>query len=243
MFIDNPNLIKIDEKVMIYRDFIDNKTVKKVNEIAEKELKNIRSADKAVTWYNDKLTGTIPELFEIWEKISDFIYPDYVIHPMLNLQVMRTGDDMFVHEDSPGMGNEEMLTVNDLWSSCCVLSYGVIAYFGEYEGGEVYYPELGLELSPQPGDLVIHGAHSREKHGVKTVKSGIRYAFSNFAMPANLNPGTFYNYKTDEYYNQIKTKNFNNWISPLFSNEREYRGVGLEDKLSPEQISKLRKYV
>lgn len=243
MFLDDKNLVKIDEKVMIYRNFIDSDTVEKINKIAENYVNEIQPTNKAVTWYNDKLTGKIPELLDVWEKISDFIYPDFVIHPALNLQVMKIGEDMFVHEDSPGMDNEEMLTVNDLWSSCCILSYGIIAYFGDFSGGEVFYPELNLELDPKPGDLVIHGAHSREKHGVKKVSSGIRYAFSNFAMPAKLNPGTFYNYKTKEYYKQLKNEGLDKWVTPLYDNNREYRGVGENDSLTEEQVKKLKKYI
>jgi hypothetical protein len=32
----------------------------------------------------------------------------------------------------------------------------------------------------------------------------MRFSFSNFVIPSHTNPGTFYNYKTKEYYDQIK---------------------------------------
>ena len=91
---------------------------------------------------------------------------------------------------------------------------------------------MGIEVAPQPGDLVIHGATPRWKHGVKEVTSGTRFAFSNFALPAQKNPGSFYNYKTEEFYNQTKD-GLDTWVNPLFSNKREY--ADFED---PELIKK-----
>lgn len=131
---------------------------------------------------------------------------------------------MYVHEDSPGEGHEDELTRLDMWSTCTSLDYGVIVYFGDYEGGEVFYPELDAELWPGPGDLVIHGALSKHKHGVKEVTKGIRYAFANFCLPAHKNPGTFYNFNTPEYQEQIKKLEFlNTFEQPFKKNERLYK--------------------
>lgn len=243
MFVDNPDLIKYDEKVMIYKNFIPKDMLDLINSKVNEQVESgIGESESRIPWYRDKTTGLIPELFDVWKLISDFLLPTHVIHPMMKLQIMRTGDEMFVHEDSPGEHQEHLLTNDDVWSTCTLLEYGVIAYFGEFSGGEVFYPELGMEVAPQPGDLVIHGATPRWKHGVREVKSGIRYAFSNFCLPAEKNPGTFYNYKTQEFNDSIKN-GLGEWINPLIKNEREYRGLDVEDKLSPEQISKLRKYV
>jgi predicted 2-oxoglutarate/Fe(II)-dependent dioxygenase YbiX len=48
----------------------------------------------------------------------------------------------------------------------------------DFEGGELYYPDLNLSYTPSAGDLVIHG--SRITHGVAEVKSGIRYVYPSF---------------------------------------------------------------
>jgi hypothetical protein len=58
-----------------------------------------------------------------------------------------------------------------------------------------------VEVYPEPGDMVIHGALRRHRHGVKEVESGERYAFSNFALPYSKNPGTFYTFNSPEYNN------------------------------------------
>ena len=105
---------------------------------------------------------------------------------------------------------------SDLWGTCCLLSWGVCTYFGEWEGGELYYPNQDVTINVKPGDLVIHGALSDCMHGVKEITSGTRYTFSNFSIQADKNPGSFYNYKTPEYYEAIK--DLGNWLGPIKEN-------------------------
>jgi hypothetical protein len=117
-----------------------------------------------------------------------------------------------------GEDHAEELTIPDVWSTCCLLSWGACVYFGDFEGGEIYYPNRGVEIPVQPGDLVIHGAHSDCEHGVKPTTKGERYVFSNFSLKAEKNPGTFYNYKTPEYYKQLEEDGIGNWAYPLKEN-------------------------
>lgn len=220
MFENNPNLIKYDEKVMLYKNFFSKEYVELINkEISGNYSKDDFNIKKhAIDWYIDKTTPEIPKLMEAWNKISEFLLPTHVIHPQLAMQVIMPGDNgMFVHADSPGEGNHELLTAPDRWSTCCILDYGVIGYFGEFEGGEVFYPNLNdLEVKVQPGDLIIHGATSKWMHGVKEVTNGYRLAFSNFCIKADRNPGSFHNYGTEEC--SIRQKDVKKFVTPLFMN-------------------------
>jgi hypothetical protein len=57
-----------------------------------------------------------------------------------------------------------------------LITHGTIIYFNDFEGGEVYYPEQNdLRYKPEKGDLVIHGAQNKCKHGVDEVLSDVRY--------------------------------------------------------------------
>lgn len=216
MFTDHPNIEKITDKVFIYKNFIDKDLVEKINLLMSDVLKN-QAVDESQwnDWWKDKNSPQIPELYEIWTKIGDFIGPEYIIHPQLNMSIMRPGDEMYVHADSPGEEMEEKLIAPDMWNTCCIISYGLVVYFGDWKGGEVYYPHIDkngksyatpiplsenneLIIKPEPGDLVIHGAHSDCSHGVKPVTEGIRYAYSNFMLKAEKNPGTFPAYGTQE---------------------------------------------
>jgi hypothetical protein len=49
-----------------------------------------------------------------------------------------------------------------------------------YTGGELFFPYLNLEYSPKMGDVVIFPCNFYATHGVKTVKSGVRYGYLEF---------------------------------------------------------------
>ena len=53
----------------------------------------------------------------------------------------------------------------------------VIYFNNNYEGGEICYPEYNIEYQPMPGDILLHPPGII--HGVKKVKSGIRYTHQN----------------------------------------------------------------
>lgn len=239
MFLEDKNLIKFAEKVYLYKNFLTENEVLNINKISETMSKeDWIYENQDIDWYKDKSGPNMLELFPIWEKMSDFFYPEYVIHPMLSLLIMRPGDDpMFVHSDSPGRDMEEELIQEDRWQTCCIIDYGIIAYMGDFEGGSVFYPNLNkdgevqeenyndcLEVSVSPGDLIIHGSCKPYEHGVRSVTSGKRLAFTNFMLKSEENPGTFYNYKTKEYYDQTKIKELvslrENWLTPLEWNQR-----------------------
>jgi hypothetical protein len=203
-----------------------------------------------IDWYSDKLSPQIPGLFRLWEKCSELLYPEYVIHPQNNVLVIRAEmkQGMFIHSDSPGKDMCHRLSQVDVWKTCCELDYGLVAYFGDFEGGEIFYPNIKadgtkkdpsvdseiLEYKPQRGDLVIHGAFDPHAHGVREVTKGSRYAFSNFVLKAEDNPGTFHNYKTPGYYERIGDKSPQHlsdvWMHPLKPNPQ----------FSPERIAMMK---
>lgn len=249
MFTDNPNIEQIAPKIWIYKNFINGELLEKIESLV-KEHGDARSIDHNLEWYNSRSTDIIYELLEVWEKASELIYPELVMHPQSYLLVSRPDQEgMFIHSDAPGEPHENCgpicgtcdiesakLISEDRWNTCCRLHYGLVIYFGEFEGGEIFYPHVdkdgtwvgaskpmdaGTELRVKPGrgDLVIHGAHNDYAHGVDAVSSGVRFAFSNFVLPTSSNPGTFYNYKSDEYNAQIKkakeTINLKEWMTPI----------------------------
>jgi hypothetical protein len=207
-----------------------------------------------ISWYTNKMAEGVPGTVDLWETISQILAPEWVIHPANNYLVVRPGDNgMFIHTDSPGKGACHLLSQTDVWSTCCELDYGVCTYFGEYEGGAIFYPEINpdgtikqngesggpcFEYTPEVGDIVVHSAFNPYGHGVREVTSGLRYVYSNFCLKAKDNPGTFYNYGTSEYYEQIGDKSperIRNWMEPLKANPqfsedkvKMYQESGLE---------------
>jgi hypothetical protein len=62
------------------------------------------------------------------------------------------------------------------------ISYAAIIYLNEdYNGGEIFFSNKGLELKPKPGSLLIFPGSEEFNHGVRHVKSGpIRYVITGF---------------------------------------------------------------
>jgi hypothetical protein len=220
MFYNNPGFTKLGDKIFIYKQFVSKEKVQEINDIMSKnlseELVNYGNKFQNLEWYKGKTSILIPELIDVWDKAGELIAPEYIIHPNLNLQIIRPGDGgMFLHQDSPGENMEEALTQPDRWNTCCIIHYGLVIYFGEFTGGETYYPRQNLDCQVEPGDLVIHGAHTDCEHGVREVTSGIRYAYSNFMMPIEKNPGTFPSYGTPEDLERKKEGLIEVWNVPI----------------------------
>ena len=214
MFSNNPNIIQLEEKIFWYKNFLTKEEV---------ELVNSKTSELTMSnhWFEEiefKVTPSIEELIPVWNKVSEFIAPEYVIHPLASMIYFGKGKKMLPHCDSPGEDMNEELTVPDVWGTCCLLAWGVCVYFGEFTGGEIYYPNQNIEIPVQPGDLVIHGALKSHEHGVQPVKSGTRFTFSNFSIKPEKNPGSFYNHGTEQ--NRIRQNDMGRWLQPLKKNEK-----------------------
>ena len=267
MFYDREDCIKVSffpddygtqSGVFLFKGFYTDEECRSV----EDELKDYNMQDKykdtLISWYSNKISPPLASIHPLWEKASELLYPEYVMHPQGNVLIItpEMNEGMFTHSDSPGKGECHRLSQVDVWKTCCELDFGLVAYFGDFEGGEIFYVNIDSEgnrtdgigedscltIKPERGDLVIHGAFAPHAHGVRPVTSGRRYAFSNFVLKAEDNPGSFYNYKTPEYYEQIKDKDtltleqFTGiWMKPLKENPqfsrdkiKKYQASGLE---------------
>ena len=239
MFTDNPNVEQIAEQVWIYRNFIteeENETIMRLMREHEASYKDSKDAfvfrDQYIDWYKDKTGPSMPELKPIWDRLSAMLYPEHYIHPQLFVNVMRPGDEgMFVHADSPGMNMEHELTQLDRWSTCCRLSHGVVAYLGDYEGGEIFYPNIEsdgrikdrpgdpedcLEVNVRPRDVAIHGATHPWEHGVRKITSGIRFAYSNFCMEKEHAPGTYELFNPEKHPFMTDRKEILKWNETVY---------------------------
>ena len=59
--------------------------------------------------------------------------------------------------------------------------FGTIVYLNDdYLGGEIFYPQYGIEVKPKAGSLIIHRGNSDNIHGIKKIISGTRYAIPAF---------------------------------------------------------------
>jgi hypothetical protein len=56
---------------------------------------------------------------------------------------------------------------------------GLVIYFNNFDGGEIYYSSQDITYTPKAGDLIIHSSEEHCRHQVKEVKSEVRYSHSN----------------------------------------------------------------
>ena len=72
--------------------------------------------------------------------------------------------------------NEDENMVNNRNAYC---KYGILMYLNsDFDGGEICYPEYGIEYKPKRGVLLIH--HAGNMHGVNPVSTGTRYSMTSF---------------------------------------------------------------
>ena len=75
----------------------------------------------------------------------------------------------------------EMYAHVDQYDGDSNIRHGLVMYLNkDMEGGEIYYPDYGIEVKPLPGLLVIHPGDI--VHGVRPVRKGVRYNMTGFAL-------------------------------------------------------------
>jgi hypothetical protein len=128
---------------------------------------------------------------------------------------IKPGEKMFLHADNP---NEKSGLNN--W-----VDLSFVLYHNEFNGGEIIYPELGVEYHPLPGDLLMHPGSQNYLHGTKEVLPGpnrynsTMWAYDNRAKKLHEDGLVYEGYKTK---NQLLSIYNGEKPNDIFSNgERE----------------------
>jgi hypothetical protein len=124
--------------------------------VTELELKVLREYSKSVSYVDEK----------DFSKVFKGLGP---------INRTEAGQGLPVHDD---MGPPELNLP---------VAHGLVLYLNDdFAGGNLYYPNLGLEIKPERGLLVIHSALNKYSHGVTPVESGVRYGLTMFidSLPA-----------------------------------------------------------
>ena len=99
---------------------------------------------------------------------------EYLYAELPQIVKWKEGDEMTPHADNIEQDN---VTPNTSpWRSFG----GVIYLNSDFSGGEIYYPRLGISVSPKPGMVVLHPADWEYTHGVSKIIQGKRYTISTF---------------------------------------------------------------
>ena len=193
MFTENQKFKKIKDGIFIWENFLSKEEVDFYFNIADnitEEEWGLHDNNPNPFW-NKKLSQAHKEVYELGNKVNKVIAPEYMVPPVKIFTRTPIGQGMGVHIDrgDPDLSEEYF---ND-FETCCHVEWGVLIYFGDWEGGELYYPDIDFTIKPNPGDLIIHSALPPYAHGVNPVISGKRYLYANFAYDCNMkwkNPDT-----------------------------------------------------
>lgn len=142
-----------------------------------------------------EISNPILKIEEIRTKLVDIINPEYGLGKSTAVNRMNIGKSWGEHADCHDFVElrkksklkdplDEYDVVNDT-------KFGLVVYFNEFGGGEIYYPRQNIQYHPKPGDLVVHSSEENCFHGVKEVTEGYRYSYSGFlsvpmTVPRNL---------------------------------------------------------
>jgi hypothetical protein len=102
----------------------------------------------------------------------------YVVHPTgtyidPHTDILDIHDNDYENESL----DEQLRRFPYLWSGHC----SVLVYLNdEYEGGELYFPDLDFGIRPKKGMLIAFPGNLYYTHGVAPVTSGTRYTLSQW---------------------------------------------------------------
>lgn len=146
------------------------------NFLTEEQQKALLSFCTEDSWFNENpynIAKQIPiEYHDEADKIREkclSLFKNGSSKQIRTIRKIIKGGFMPDHIDSGDIENSEPIV------------FGLTMYLNnDFTGGELYYTQFGLKITPRPRNLVIH--HARHRHLVLPVESGNRYAISTFIL-------------------------------------------------------------
>lgn len=175
----NDGFTKLGEDIYVFKNFATQEECSHIVSIVES------FSDKAWHEIGEGRTGTagLVEIDTIKQRIIAMLDKDTYLGK--NCSVVRIpagigwGEHSDDHDFQENLKKAELYKDGDEFDLLENSIYGLVIYFNNFEGGEIYYPTQNIEYKPQAGDLVIHSSRIHCLHGVRPVKEGLRYSHSN----------------------------------------------------------------
>lgn len=182
---DTKNSVLLGKDIYLYKNFLSEKELEEYNN----EILNLSENDWAQgDWSLDSeinwmwYSRPVEKLLNLRKKISSMLSDGMFLGESQWFIKMLNGATWGEHADSYDFKEIIEKSKNYIegqpFIEESVPLWGLIVYFNNFEGGEIYYPSQGIEYHPKAGDLIIHNADETCTHLVKIVKSDVRYSFS-----------------------------------------------------------------
>jgi hypothetical protein len=169
----NKNIIQLKEWAFVYKNFLNANIFNKYNDIINNlSEKDWNDPTPHGTYWDDKISPDVIES-DLHKPILDFLSPNFWIFQNTSFVRLKEGQrsDLQV-SDSFFAENRRRI----------IGHYKIGLYFGNFEGGEICFPDQSLRYKPEPNDLVIFKIHQNYDHYTDTVLKGTRYAYQDMAI-------------------------------------------------------------
>lgn len=153
----------------------------------------VDSIDDSINWISNTMSG-IPD------KVSSNFYEKKEAHNILKFAMDRLQNEIEMHFGRP---LEEGFPGIRMWSpgeyqplhadgedpeghpnEAYIVDYGSVIYLNDdYEGGEIYFPDQGIDFIPKAGTVVFFPSNNMFIHGVREITKGYRYTCPQFWVP------------------------------------------------------------
>jgi hypothetical protein len=122
----------------------------------------------------------------IYNRIKSLFVSNDSIDPLHVIQRYRKGEFIGLHKDNYGNHSN--------------IKYGILLYYNDdYEGGEIVYPEIKLQIKPKAKSLLIHNADLLHKTN-PVISDKVRYFSTTFVCGTEKNPAIL----IDNFNTEIK---------------------------------------
>ena len=186
-----PNVEKVDDNIWVVRNFIseeDRKTYVDYAESLEEEVWWKKNRE----WWLGKFIliddeSPLKDLsVKISEKVKSLLQDDIYLGSFGSIHRLTEGHGMFIHTDNPTEvreltdDNGEHVGETSGHNNYCILA--MVVYLNDFNGGEIFFPRLGLDYKASAGDLLLFPGTGREyDHGVRPLLAGpTRYITTGF---------------------------------------------------------------
>lgn len=145
-----------EHAIFIYGYAIDN----------DKDFINFGNTEKEFTYNADIKNSNVKDLLDhygkkVWDFVSENYDGPFEEYDSSKTHMARFSEGYGMHEHFDSTKPNDIATLIYLNS--------------DYSGGEIYFPELGIEIKPNAGDLICFPDTPDFVHGVKPITNGIRY--------------------------------------------------------------------
>ena len=168
--LNHKNFYSVEENIHVIKNFTTKKERNWFLNIAESVTEDEWDADQRI-WWNKKIAHIGQEnvnsktMNTVLDRIKDLFYSEeteWVINGLQTIHRMRPGEKMFTHADNPSGTS----------SNTNYVQFGMVLYHNGFNGGEIFYNNLGISYKPEAGDLLMHPGSTKYTHSTRKVAPG-----------------------------------------------------------------------